>query len=346
MKWWKEFLRSSFLIKLRHWEYWPFGILQFPLFFYYPWLALRARSLTFFTGSNPGILMGGMFGESKFDVLELIPIEYKPRTIRIRSGSSKEELIGSLHDHDFSYPLIFKPDIGERGFGVRRISSADEALQYLVETKFDFLVQEFVDLPLEFGVFYRRFPQSSHGHVSSIVMKEMLCVEGDGVSTLQELILRKDRAKLQWATLQKRFQTRLTDVMPKGQKLEIVSIGNHCLGTKFINANHLINARLNESFDRISKQIPGFYFGRFDLRCGSLADLENGRIKIMELNGCGAEPAHIYDPDFAFWSALGVLFDHWKTIFKIAQQNQSRGFQFLPLKDAIGHYQHFKSKTR
>src|ERR1043165_6042637 len=92
-----DFLRrishSNFFIKLKSWEYWPFGILQAPLFPYWLWLSLKARSLVFFSASNPGILMGGMFGESKFDVLEKVPREIKPATILIKYGSSASQIV-------------------------------------------------------------------------------------------------------------------------------------------------------------------------------------------------------------------------------------------------------------
>jgi hypothetical protein len=343
---WQNLLQSNFLIKLRNWEYWPFGIVQFPIFFYYPWLSLKAGSLTFFSASNPGILMGGMFGESKYDVLQLLPETIRPKSILIRHGTSAQQLEQLLRQGGFSFPLIFKPDIGERGYMVRRINNFSDAKSYFDEMKFDFIVQEFVNLPLEFGVFYSRHPLAKQGKVTSIVMKEMLNIVGDGVSSIQKLILSKDRAKLQWPSLRAKYKERLHEILPSGERMEIVSIGNHCLGTKFINANHLITEELNRNFDNISKSIPGFFFGRFDLRCESVTDLQQGKISVMELNGCGAEPAHIYDPSFSFWKAVTVLIDHWKNIYTISKQNRISGTPYLPLSEAIRHYQNFKQKTK
>lgn len=208
------------------------------------------------------------------------------------------------------------------------------------------MVQELVDLPLEFGVFYTRFPQQEKGSVTSIVMKEMLTVVGDGQSSLQTLILGKDRAKLQWNTLKEIFHARLNNVPAKGEKVELVSIGNHCLGTKFLDGSHLINTELSETFDSISKQIDGFYFGRFDLRCSSHSDLYKGNIKIMELNGCGAEPAHIYQPGYSLRKALMVLFVHWRNIFIIARENSKRGARYTPFKEAVSYYKRFKAATQ
>jgi hypothetical protein len=336
---------KNFVIKLKNWEYWPFGIVQFPAILYWLWLSLRARTIFFFSASNPGIPMGGMFGESKYDILKKIPTQYIPKTILVKLPSSVDEIERLLDENALRFPVIFKPDLGERGFMVRRIANPDDVTQYLNEIRVDFIIQELVDLPLEFGVFYQRLPSAAVGKVTSIVMKEMLTVSGDGESTLQELILHKDRAKLQWEKLRIKFKDDLSKVIPVGETIELVSIGNHALGTKFLNGNHLITDSLSLSFDKISKQIRGFYFGRYDLRCGSLNDLTESKIKIVELNGCGAEPAHIYDPDFKFLDAVVVLLKHWCKIFEIARENHRQGVPYVTFKEARILYRKFKAAT-
>ena len=336
---------SNFFIKLRSWEYWPFGIIRAPLFIYWVWLSLKARSLFFFSASNPGILMGGMFGESKFEVLEKVPEECRAKAILIRVPASVEAILIRIRENGFEFPLIFKPDLGERGWLVKRINHEDEVKDYLSQIKVDFLIQEFVELPLEFGVFYVRYPKQASGKVISVVGKEMLTVEGDGKKTLKELIFGKARAKLQWETLQVTLRGRLEEVLPMSHKLELVSIGNHCLGTKFLNCNHLITEGLSNSFDRISKQVDGFYFGRYDLRVASLEDLENGSIKVVELNGCGAEPAHIYEPGFSLWEAQKVLFQHWKHIYRISAENHAQGVSYISFQEGRAIYNKFRSLT-
>jgi hypothetical protein len=346
MSLWKRISRSNFLIKLRSWEYWPFGILQFPLIVYWFWLSLRARSLLFFSASNPGIEMGGMFGESKFEVIKKIPPELIPKTILVKIPVTADKVLQSLEAEEFKLPVIFKPEFGERGYMVRRIHDIQDIGVYLSEIKTNFLVQELVDLPLEFGVFYTRFPNESEGRVTSVVMKEMLTVTGNGISTLQQLILENDRAKLQWKKLKQTFSKKLHEIIPEGNAIELVSIGNHSLGTKFLDGSHLINEDLSLTFDHISKQIAGFYFGRYDLRCISLQHLYAGRVKIMELNGCGAEPAHIYQPGFSFFKAVRILFIHWRNIFVIAKQNHQKGVPYITWGEARPLYKRFKDATK
>lgn len=284
-----------------------------------------------------------MMGESKFDVLNLVPDEIKPKSVLVKLPASAVEVQNILEQKGYTLPVVFKPDLGERGWMVKIIRSFDDIEKYLAQIKLDFIIQELVDYPLEFGVFYVRYPNDAVGHVNSITMKEFLHVIGDGTSTLEELILAKDRARLQWDTLRITYVDQLKTVPANGERIELVPIGNHCLGTTFLDGNHLITEKLNSSFDHISKQIKGFYFGRYDLRCASLADLENGKIKVMELNGCGAEPAHIYQPGFSLIKAFGVLFTHWRNLYVISTQNHSRGVPYLSFREGSAIFKRFKA---
>jgi len=338
----QNIFRSNFFIKLTSWEYWPFGIIQIPIFFLWFWYALKERSLLYFTASNPSILTGGMMGESKYEVMQLVPESVKPKAILIKLPATVTRVTEFMHEAGLTLPIIFKPDLGERGWMVRRIKNEQDIERYLEEIKIDFIVQELVDLPLEFGVYYVRFPSRQNGFVNSITGKEFLSVTGDGKKTLQELILEKDRAKIQWNTLRVMYADRLSEIIPAEKKIELVSIGNHCLGTTFLNFNHLINDKLHASFDAISKQINGFYFGRYDLRCASLQDLENGNVKIMELNGCGAEPAHIYHPGSSIIKAIGDLITHWNNLYRVSKENHERGVSYLSFQEGKRIYKRVK----
>lgn len=287
--------------------------------------------------------MGGMFGESKHEVLAMVPEQYKPKTLLIKHPATLAGIQQSMKLNALTYPIVFKPDMGERGFMVRRIFNDVLAAQYITEIKSDFLIQELLDMPVECGVFYTRLPDENTGKVTSVVLKEMLTVTGNGQSTLQELILEKPRAKLQWEKLKVAFAERLHMVVPTHEVIVLNAIGNHCLGTMFLDGTSLINERLHSTFDLISKQIPGFYFGRYDLRCNSIEDLYSGNIKIMELNGCGAEPAHIYQPGYSLWKAFQVLTTHWRNMFVISMQNKKRGVPFTSLKRGIHFYNQFKA---
>jgi hypothetical protein len=341
---WQKISRSNFIIRLTHWEFWPFGIVQFPFFIYWLWLSLRARSLVFFSAANPGILLGGMFGESKYDILTKIPAHLIPKTILVQMPATPQQVLTKIHEAGISFPFICKPDLGERGFMVRRINTTMELEAYLQHINVDFLVQEFVDLPVECGVFYTKLPNQP-GRVTSLTLKEMLFVTGDGSSTVEQLILQHSRAKLQWHRLRHLPGMDMTRVPANHEHVVLNAIGNHCLGTMFLNGQKLINEQLHEAFCAISASIDGFFFGRFDLRCQTLNDLYEGRVKIMELNGCGAEPAHIYQPGYSLVRALKELAEHWKNMFIISRYNHRQGVPYPTTAEAWRIYKMFKARV-
>jgi hypothetical protein len=320
--------------KLTHWEYWPMEVVYFPAFFYWIYLGIRARSLFFFSASNPGIETGGMLGEVKFDILKRIPEAYRTPTLFFAYPFESQEVLDQLQEKNWDYPLIFKPDIGERGNGVEKIEDKEQALDYLSKCTYDILVQPFITYPIELGVFYYRYPSQEKGHVVSVVAKEFLKVKGDGSSTLAELVDVNPRAALQAERLSIKYAKRWQEVLCKGDELLLEPIGNHCRGTSFRNANAIIDKQLVSVFDTISKQIEGFYFGRFDLKCRSIEDLLKGEgISIMELNGAGSEQGHIYHPGFSFFTAVKTILQQWRILFEISVENHEKGVPYMTLKE-------------
>ena len=338
---------SNFWVKLTHWEYWPFSVLYLPVFVYWGWLVLRARSAFFFSAANPTIENGGMLGESKSKILKAIPSGLIPKTLCFEPDVSKSQLLTVLRENGVDFPFILKPDIGERGSFVSKITNQNELSSYLRRIKVPFLAQEYIDYPIEMGVFYYRYPSEIRGKVSSIVLKEMLNVKGDGHKTVRELILKNPRAKLQLAALEKKPGYDLNEVLAKGEERELEPIGNHCLGTAFLNGNYLINDRLHEVFDRISKSINGFYFGRYDLRCSSFEDLYKGNgIKILELNGAGSEPGHIYHPGTSIWVAYRDIFHHLNVLLKISRENHRLGVPYMSFREGLKEIKRLRAYNR
>lgn len=338
---------SNFWIRLTNWEYWPFYILYIPVFLYWASLILRARSVFFFSAANPSIENGGMLGESKIKILDIIAPELKPKTIYFEPRVTKTQLLTTLRANRIGFPLILKPDIGERGSFVEKIKDEEDLDHYLSQIKIPFLAQEYIDYPIEMGVFYYRFPSATKGRVSSIVLKKMLKVVGDGQKTVRELILSNPRAKLQLSALEKSFGNGLECVLARGEEKELEAIGNHCRGTAFLNGNHLINDRLNDVFDKISKSIPGFYFGRYDLRCSSIDALYQGNgIKIMELNGAGSEPGHIYHPGTSILTAYRDIFHHLKVLLKISRENHRLGVPYMTFREGIAEIKKLRAYNK
>lgn len=323
-KWW---------IKWSNWEFWPFAVLYFPVWFYYAWLAIKRGSLFFFTASNPSIEFGGMMGEKKSEIYPLIPQKYLPKTKLFDKKQAQEAI---LFAKQIGFPVIAKPDIGERGTWVEKLSDEMSLIKYIDQCPVPFLIQEFISYPIELGVFYIRNPKDTKGRVSSIVQKDFLKVVGDGRSTIRHLLANNPRASIQTDLSHPRMTFMLNNIPEAEAVVEIEPIGNHCRGTRFLNLNHAISHELNQAFDSLANQIPDFYFGRFDLRCRSLTDLEHlEHFKIIELNGAGAEPGHIYQPGYPLIKAYRDIFWHLATLADISYQNKRRGHAYWPFTKGI-----------
>ncbi len=301
----------------------------------------------FFTASNPGIENGGFLFESKHTIFKGIPNQWLPATFLVQPGQAQTTIDALLAQQKISYPFIAKPDRGERGWMVEKIDTPAQLQQYLEVIQVPFLVQEYVDMPIEMGVFWYRYPNQQQGQVSSVVIKALLTVTGNGTSTLEQLVLANDRAYLQYEALQARWASQWHQVVPKGQALLLMPIGNHCRGTAFLNGEGVINSQLHAVFNHISNHIEGFYYGRYDIRCSSIDDLHAGKnIRILELNGCGAEPGHIYQPGYSIFKAYRVLLAHYRAMYKISVMNHQNGTPYMTFKQGLAVRQQMRQYNK
>lgn len=329
-----------FFIRLLHWEYWPSIAFYFPMLWYYPWLALRAGHLCFFTAANPGIYSGGMGMESKYDTLMKIPPHLRPKTVLAHPGEPWEQIAARLAEEGIGFPLIAKPDMGLRGFLVAKVHTPEELRGYLQRYPTDFILQEFVNKKGEFGVLYYRLPDEERGHITSLTFKEFLQVTGNGKDSLRALIQAYPRARLQWERLLRTHGLLFDTVPAEGEVVPLGVIGNHSKGTRFINGSRMIDNTLRDSFERISRQIEGFHYGRFDIKCDSFEELRHGEnLIILEVNGTCSEPTHIYDEQQnSYWFALREIIRHWRLVYRIGTAHHRRGTAYLPPAEMIAAF--------
>lgn len=340
-----NFFRSPFFTKLLSWEYWPVYIANIPTVLFWLYFALRSRQLFFFSVVNPVIETGGVLGESKSNILKRIPREHLPITLFLTKDAQVfPQVANLLKAQGISYPLIVKPDIGERGFLVAKIENEAALQAYFQQVNVAVLVQEFVDSPLEISVFYYRFPDAKEGTVTSVCLKKMLTVTGDGQSSIAELMQAYPRASLQLDRFKQDAPELLTKIPASGEEVLLEPIGNHCRGTTFLNGNHLIDDQLSEVFNAIGQQMDGIYYGRFDMKCTSVEALKMGKgFKILEFNGVAGEPAHIYDPAYPIRKAYADIFKHWSIIYQISKIQRSKGVQAMTWSEAVHSYQNYRA---
>lgn len=287
---------------------------------------IKSGRMTFFTLVNPGMRNGGLFSYSKSDILGKIPKQYRPNELKVAGPISASKLISEIENSGIEYPVIIKGDTGERGKGVYFFSDQEKIID--MDSQQEFLIQEYIDLPLEIGVFYIRFPDNKKGKITSLMERLLLSVTGDGYSNVKELLL-KDSRKARYLDKIKNFYPEILEEIPKNEKELIVEpIGNHNRGTIFIDQNDKINEKLESIMDKLLSDLSGFNYGRLDIKTNSWEELENGRsFKVLEINGLNSEPAHIYNPGYPLLKAYKSVFHHWKIAYNIAKMNRRNGLK-------------------
>jgi membrane protein DedA with SNARE-associated domain len=322
----------TFVRRWIHWEFWPAWFFYIPVGVYYLWLATRYRGFNVPTTANPGITTGGVIGESKLEILDELrhgSREFVAEAFLLDGRTTSDRLL-CLHrlcrEHKITLPFILKPDVGQRGNGVKLIWSMRAALEYLDEVDAPVIVQRYVVGPHEAGVFYYRFPNELRGHIFAITEKIFPVITGDGTRTIEELIRADSRASLMARIYLRRFVNRRSEVLAPGETLKLVETGNHAQGCIFRDGMHLQTKALERVIDQISRKLPGFFIGRYDMRYESEEDFKRGRnFQIVELNGASSEATSIYDARNSLFSAYRTLFRQWRLVFAIGAANRLHG---------------------
>ncbi|CAO3458002.1 D-alanine-D-alanine ligase [Azospirillum largimobile] len=322
-----------------------------PLLFYIPlvvqWFALgiRYRSLSLPTAANPSIEAGGLLGESKIACMDLIgPAARRWAACSValvnRPSLTPAALDMLASGAGLSFPLVAKPDIGWRGIGVRLVRDSADLRAYLAgfPAEARVILQEHVDYAGEAGIFYVRKPGERHGRIFSMTFRYYPHVVGDGRSSLRELIAADPRASWKADLHHEALADRLDEVPAAGRTVRLSLVGSSRVGGLYKDACGHVTATLTARFDEIADQMPGFHFGRFDVRFASVERLAVGEdFRIIEVNGAGAEAIHMWDPDFRLADAYATLFHQQALMFEVADACRAQGTKPLTAWELISY---------
>ncbi len=333
-------------------EFWPIWVFYFPVLFYIVYLAIRFRGLRVTMASNPCMYASGLVRESKQQIYAIFPPDVAdrwvgrvaispPSTPQQSAGERLERAREVLAERGIGFPLVAKPDVGQRGVGVKRICSEAELLAYFrtFPKEHAVIMQTLITRPHEAGVLYARKPGDAHGRVVSLGLKAFPVVTGDGTHSLRHLILADNRCRKLAHVYFAKHQATLDDILPAGKVRQLNFAGNHAQGTVFINGNHAITPEMSEVFDGIGRSLGEFYYGRFDVKYDSLEQLQRGEaFTIIEVNGAGAEPIHMWDGRMSLRGAYqAVLWQH-RHLYEVGAMNVRRGFPTLTPWQVIRDY--------
>ncbi len=340
---------KAFVSRFWQHEFWSAWVFYAPLV---PWVAmLMARYGRFetMTAVNPAMPHSGFVGESKYDILSALPEDSIIPTVLIEPGTLDgrlAQLQSEMTQRGWSWPLVLKPNEGQRGFAVQKIAGVDDAVDYFRQVPIPIIAQIYHPGPYEAGIFYYRMPGEETGHIYSITDKQRQTLVGDGKHSLEQLIYRDRRLRMQADLFLQRFGDDRDRVLDAGEELVMSVAMNHAQGAIFRDGAHLITPALERRVDAIARHYEGFYFGRFDVRYTDADRLRAGEdFHIVELNGVMSESTNLYDPKRSVFWAYGVLFRQWAIAFRIGRENRRRGAEITPLFKLFGAIRaHYKRR--
>lgn len=276
-----------------------------------------------------------------------MPPALYPPTIYFNSGDNGEFVISKLKEAGFDYPLIGKPDIGGRGRGVKILHTDEDVIEYCKTAIVEFHIQKFVPFKNETGIFYYRYPGSAKGKLSGIVRKEFLSVTGDGRTSIRELLKKEQRSFLHLHNLEEMYGDYLDSILETGEEKIMVPYGNHARGAKFLDDSHLIDEQLTNVIDNACQQVKDFYYGRLDVRYNTWEELKQGKnFCIIEVNGAGSEPTHMYDPKHSLFFAWKEIIRHWILLWRISRMNHHKGHKYLSFKEGVDMFRYDKEHSK
>lgn len=328
---------KKIVFRITHWETWNWFVKYIPMIPHWVLYCIRSRSLWFFTASNPTLTFGGFEGENKKEMYDALPLGTYPKSVFVNPGTSFSDVERAFRSGNLRFPCAVKPDVGQMGIMFRKIHSLSELQRYHQVMEVDYIIQEFIDYPLEVSVFYYRFPNEAKGTITGFVKKEYLSVVGDGSSSLMELIQNYGRVVFRQEEMREKHRGNLDSVIPKGHHYILSHALNLSRGGKLVSLEHEKDDQLLQVFDKLS-HYTNFLFGRYDIKCASIEDLKNERnFSILEFNGSGAEPHHVYGNGNNVFQAIRILLDHWTILFKISKANHERGVTYWRFSRGLDH---------
>ena len=268
-----------------------------------------------------------MEGESKEEMYRQFPPGSFPHSLFIRREVPFEEVKQQVLRSGLDFPFVAKPNVGMMGFMFRKIGNMNMLEHYHKKMPFEYVIQEFVNYPIEVSVFYYRLPGEQKGTISGFLKKESPFVTGDGITTLEKLLEFHPELKHKADEFKERHKKNLDSVLPAGEIYILSHASNRSQGGKLVSLEQQIDDNLLKVFDEISHYSGQFYYGRYDVKCASVEDLKHGRnFCILEYNGSGSGTQHVYGNNKTLLQACKIILDHWKMLYKISAYNKRRGF--------------------
>ncbi len=317
-------------------EFWPIWLMYVPVAIQWLFLSVRYRSLSLPLLANPGIPLSGMVGVPKSAVFDLAGDYARqwilPWTLFEVDAEPIEQqcsrALAAIAAAKLEFPVVAKPNMGCRGVGVRLLQNESELTEYLQSFPVGGCIQfqQLSQWDAEAGVFYVGGPDKRAGKLTSLTLKYTPYVVGDGRRSLAELIAADPRAGELLHLYRDRHEHNWSNIIARGEPYRLIFAASHSRGAVFRDAGDQITQVLSQSLDKIFADIPGFHYGRLDVKFKDLESLRAGEhFNIIEINGASSESINIWDRNAGLWTAVKTLLQQYNTLFKLGNHSRTQG---------------------
>lgn len=330
-------------------EFWPGWLMYLPVAAQWVVLGAWHRSLTLPFLANPDLTLSGMTGVPKSELMAQATGRCKAAILpwlsfKVSDEPSKiqaQKWVDQSSSQGINLPFVCKPDIGCRGFGVKRVKDlqqlADIIDAYPKGTAL--LCQKLANWEPEVGVFYVKDYRTGKGDVISMTSKFLPRVIGDGKTTLGELIENDARAGQLRHMYFERHKEAWGSIPKAGEKVQLVFSASHSKGSIFRDACQYITPELKDTIVKIMDDLPNFYYGRLDIKYSDLQSLQRGEtLEIVEINAASSESTHIWDRNTKFLDAIKTLLWQYRTLFNLGNFHRKKGRTPPSIKTFLHHW--------
>ncbi|MDO5492909.1 MAG: ATP-grasp domain-containing protein [Nesterenkonia sp.] len=215
-------------------------------------------------------------------------------TPRTRLAQSAAEAVDAARE--FPGPVVVKPRNGHKSQGVstdlRTDDEVREAFDYARRYRRDVIVQEYIEATEELRV------MASPDEVVAVNIRIFPHVIGDGVSTVEQLILDKNLQRTLNPTLGpspipvdsltrrhlERQGLSLSHVVEMGQRIQVRNVGGVSVGADIHQALEETSENIREAAKKTIAAVPGLGWGGVDL----IIEKETGKAYVIEVNTTAA----------------------------------------------------------
>ncbi len=94
-----------------------------------------------------------MTGEPKKEMYDLLSANLYPTTCNVLPTEDIASIKQKLLLNNIGYPFIVKPEVGEQGILLRKITNEKDLQKYHAQMPWEYIVQQLVVYPMEVSVF-------------------------------------------------------------------------------------------------------------------------------------------------------------------------------------------------